>query len=347
MGSNSSTRFAGFWQNTDACAVERSVQAAGVKLGSNPLNYANMVWLGIGAGLDTARISPTSSSPPSVVGGCLPVEARSCAFQTEAACLEYNPHGKQVLDERGSFRAGVVGMPMDFWSWLILLLVQRFQVQHPAAVRWKGFRFRRLDGTEIALPYWKTLAQTFGTSRNGRRRRRPQRRMLMLAFPQCRLPWCYDLTPRSCHEQTSVARLVEYLEPRDLLLMDRAFKLWAVLANPTPTGIFRHPAASRRIAENVEKPRPDDRRRNGKCPKRRGKSARGKACPSCRNRRRCGWSAITWPAFVPVPWSPTCSIPKSFPARIGCAWRPPTRRATFWRQACTIAAGKSRRCFAN
>jgi len=114
-------------------------------------------------------------------------------------------------------------MPMDFWVWLILLLARRFQTEHPNAVQWKGFRLLAIDGTEIALPYWKSLATAFGTSRNGRRRRRPQARMVMLAFPQCRLPWRYELTPRSCHEQTSAAKLVEYLEPRDLLLMDRGF----------------------------------------------------------------------------------------------------------------------------
>jgi hypothetical protein len=114
-------------------------------------------------------------------------------------------------------------MPMDFWLWLLLLLAQRFQAAHGDAVRWKGFRLLAIDGTEIAMPYWKTLAKAFGTSRNGRRQKRPQARMVMLAFPRCRLPWRYELTPRSCHEQTSAARLVEHLQPRDLLLMDRGF----------------------------------------------------------------------------------------------------------------------------
>jgi hypothetical protein len=67
------------------------------------------------------------------------------------------------------------------------------------------------------------LATAFGTSRNGRQRRRPQARMVMLAFPQCRLPWRYELTPRSCHEQTIAMRLLGYLEPLDLVLMDRGF----------------------------------------------------------------------------------------------------------------------------
>jgi hypothetical protein len=112
---------------------------------------------------------------------------------------------------------------MGFWLRLILLLARQFQTQHPHAVCWKGFRLLALDGTEIALPHWKSLAEAFGTSRNGRHRRRPQARMVMLAFPQCRLPWRYELTPRWCHEQTSARRLLEHLEPRDLVLMDRGF----------------------------------------------------------------------------------------------------------------------------
>ena len=114
-------------------------------------------------------------------------------------------------------------MPIDFWVWLILLLARQLQRQHPEAVSWKGFRLLALDGTEISLPHWQSLAAAFGTSRNGRRRRRPQARMVMLAFPQCRLPWRYELTPRSCHEQTIALRLLEHVEPRDLVLMDRGF----------------------------------------------------------------------------------------------------------------------------
>jgi len=209
---------------TPALMIE-AAQAAGVKLGKNALNYANLVWLGIVAALhlaknfadilvltfkllEDAELWKPDGPPP----------------QRKRRVSKHNPHGKKgVLTTEEAFVQARKRMPMDFWLWLILLLAQRFQTQHPEAVQWKGFRLLALDGTEIALPHWKSLAAAFGTSRNGRRRRRPQARMVMLAFPQCRLPWRYELTPRSCHEQTIALRLVEHLQPRDLVLMDRGF----------------------------------------------------------------------------------------------------------------------------
>jgi hypothetical protein len=209
--------------------MKEAAQAAGVKLGNNPLNPANLVWLGISAALHTTKnfadilvltfklledANQWNLDPP-------PSQPRR---GTKRRTSKHNPYGrKRTAVSEEAFVQARQHLPMDFWLWLILLLAQRFQTQHPHAVRWRGFRLLALDGTEIALPYWETLAQAFGTSRNGRRRRRPQARMVMLAFPQCRLPWRYELTPRSCHEQTSAARLIEHLEVRDLLLMDRGF----------------------------------------------------------------------------------------------------------------------------
>jgi hypothetical protein len=170
-------------------------------------------------------------------------------------------------------------MSMDFWLWLLLLLAQRFQARHPGAVQWKGFRLLAMDGTEIALPYWKTLAQAFGTSRNGRRRRRPQARMVMLAFPQCRLPWRYELTPRSCHEQTSAARLVEHLEPQDLLLMDRGFwsygLFWQIQRRQAFFGIRLRRGVLLKTSKNLG---PDDRLVEWKMPK--------------TSRKKCAWKAL-------------------------------------------------------
>ncbi len=202
-----------------------AAQAAGVKLGKNALNCANLVWLGIVAALHGAKnfgdilvltfklLEDADLWKPE---GVPPKRKRRNS--------KHNPHAqKGVLASEEAFVQARKRMPMDFWLWLILLLTRRFQDRYPHAVQWKGFRLLALDGTEIALPHWETLATAFGTSRNGRRRRRPQARMVMLAFPQCRLPWRYELTPRSCHEQTIAMRLLEHVEPRDLVLMDRGF----------------------------------------------------------------------------------------------------------------------------
>jgi hypothetical protein len=205
--------------------MKEAAQAAGVKLRSSPLNYANLVWLGIAAALHRAK----NFADILVLTFKLLEDADLCRpdgppRKRKRRASKHNPHGrKRTAVSEEAFVQARQRMPMDFWLWLILLLAQQFQTHHPEAVQWKGFRLLALDGTEIALPHWKTLAAAFGTSRNGRRRRRPQARMVMLAFPQCRLPWRYELTPRSCHEQTIAMRLLEHVEPRDLVLMDRGF----------------------------------------------------------------------------------------------------------------------------
>lgn len=272
--------------------LKEAAQAAGVRLRSNPLNQANLVWLGITAALHTAKnfadilvltfkllqdadLWKPDRPPP----------------KPKRRVSKHNPHGKKgVLTSEEAFVQARRRMPMDLWLWLILLLAQRFQTQHPDAVQWKGFRLLALDGTEIALPHWKTLAKAFGTSRNGRRRRRPQARMVMLAFPQCRLPWRYELTPRACHEQTIAARLLEHLDRRDLVLMDRGFwsfgLFWKIQRRQAFFGIRQR----RRVPlKTVRQLGPDDRLVEWK--------------PTNRSRKRCTWK--DWP-----------DLPKSLTLRV-------------------------------
>lgn len=205
--------------------LRQAAKAAGVKLGNNALNQINLVWLGIVAALHGAKnfadILVLTFKLLEDAGLWKPAGPPA---ERKGRTSKHNPHGrKRTAVSEEAFVQARQRMPMDFWAWLILLLGGQFQTQHPEAVRWKSFRLLALDGTEIALPHWQSLAASFGTSRNGRRRRRPQARMVMLAFPQCRLPWRYELTPRSCHEQTIAMRLLEHLQPRDLVLMDRGF----------------------------------------------------------------------------------------------------------------------------
>ena len=261
--------------------MKEAAQAAGVKLGKNALNQANLVWLGIVAALHGAKnfadilvltfklledadLWKPDRPPP----------------QRKRRTSKHNPHGrKRTAVSEEAFVQARQRMPMDFWLWLILLLAQRFQTQHPDALQWKGFRLLALDGTEIALPHWKSLAAAFGTSRNGRRRRRPQARMVMLAFPQCRLPWRYELTPRSCHEQTIAMRLLEHVEPRDLVLMDRGFwsygLFWQVQRRQAFFGIRLRRGVKLKTLRQLG---PDDRLVTWKMPK--------------TSRKRCAWKEL-------------------------------------------------------
>lgn len=205
--------------------TREAAQAAGVKLGKNALNQANLAWLGIVAALHrTKNFADILGLTFKLLEDADLWKPDGPPSKPKRGASKHNPHGrKRTAVSEEAFVQARQRMPMAFWLSLILLLAQRFQARHPDAVQWKGFRLLALDGTEIALPCWKTLAAAFGTSRNGGRRGRPQARMVMLAFPQCRLPWRYELTPRSCHEQTVAMRLLQHLEARDLVLMDRGF----------------------------------------------------------------------------------------------------------------------------
>jgi hypothetical protein len=219
----------GFGKILTPALMAEAAQAAEVEVGNNPLNWANMVWLGLAAALNKgqnfADILVLAFKVLEDAAGWKPFStAKKRKRKGKRRTSKYDPHGgTQMFVSEEAFVQARQKMPMAYWMWLILLLAEHFQSRHPQSVRWKHFRLLALDGTEIAMPYWKTLAKAFGASRNGRRRRRPQARMVMLAFPQVRMPWRYELAPRSCHEQTVAARLLEHLQPDDLLLMDRGF----------------------------------------------------------------------------------------------------------------------------
>jgi hypothetical protein len=260
--------------------MKEAAQAAGVKLGNNPLNHANLVWLGIAAALHTTKNFANLLVLTFKLLEDADLWKPSTASKPKRRDAKHNPHGRTLttVSEEAFVQARQL-MSMDFWLWLLLLLAQRFQEKHPDAVRWNGFRLLAIDGTEIALPYWKTLADAFGTSRNGRRRKRPQARMVMLAFPQCRLPWRYELTPRSCHEQTSAAKLVEHLEPQDLLLMDRGFwnygLFWQIQRRQAFFGIRLRAGVSLKTLKTLGR---DDRLVEWKMPK--------------TSRKRCAWKTM-------------------------------------------------------
>lgn len=261
--------------------MREAAQAAGVALINSPLNCVNLVWLGIAAALHGAK----NFADILVLTFKLLEDADLCRPdgpppKQKRRTSKHNPHGrKRTAVSEEAFVQARQRMPMDFWLWLILLLAKQFQTQHPDAVRWKGFRLLALDGTEIALPHWKTLAQAFGTSRNGRRRRRPQARMVMLAFPQCRLPWRYELTPRSCHEQTIALRMLSHVEPRDLVLMDRGFwsygLFWQVQRRQAFFGIRQRRSVK---LKTLRKLGPDDRLVTWNMPK--------------RSRKKCAWKDL-------------------------------------------------------
>jgi hypothetical protein len=265
--------------------IMQAAQAVGLTLGNNPLNPLNLVWLGIAAALYTTKnfadLLVLTFKLLEDANLWTPDSPARKPKRRQRRASKHNPRGRtrSTVSEEAFVQARQ-RLPMSFWLCLVLLLAERFQEQHPEAVRWNGFRLLALDGTEIALPHWKTLAQAFGTSSNGRHRRRPQARMVMLAFPQCRLPWRYELTPHSCHEQTSALRLLEHLDPRDLVLMDRGFwsfgLFWQIQRRQAFFGIrLRRGVRLKRL----RKLGPDDALVTWKQPKKSGKNCAWKDLP--------------------------------------------------------------------
>jgi hypothetical protein len=211
--------------------MRKAAQSAGTALRICPLNWANLAWMGVTAALYTSKnfadillltFKLLDDAGIKTPGGKPRTQGKRRGRKQGGK--KHNPYGhssRAVSEE--AFVQARRRMPGDFWLWLLLLFGEDFQSAHPECVYWKDYRLLSIDGTEIALPYWQTLAQAFGTCRNGRERRRPQARMVMMAFPLARMPWRYELAPRTCHEQTAAWRLFQHLQARDLVLMDRGF----------------------------------------------------------------------------------------------------------------------------
>jgi hypothetical protein len=137
---------------------------------------------------------------------------------------KHDPHGRNPEDvTEEAFVQARRKLPWAFWVALLAVLSEQFEVDHGQQLRWQQFRLLALDGTTINLPNWKRLSEHFGTASNGKGSRATQARMVMLQFPQVRMPWRYELTPLAEGERTVAGRLLENLRANDLVLMDRGF----------------------------------------------------------------------------------------------------------------------------
>ena len=208
-------------------AMQAAATAAGVSIGTSPLNACTLVWLGIAGALHTTK----SFADVLLItwklledGRCPLPQARRrngrrrpCARRSR-----HDPRGSSAHVSEEAFVQARQRLPLAFWLCLLVILGEMFQQQRPQYVGWKRYRLLMLDGSDIALPRYQRLLAHYGAAGSGRART-PQARMLMLAFAQARLPWRYAVVPQSCHEQTAAKGLLAHLEARDLVLMDRGF----------------------------------------------------------------------------------------------------------------------------
>jgi hypothetical protein len=206
-------------------AMQAAAAAAGVAIGTSPLNACTLAWLGVVGAMHTAK----SFADVLVItwklledAQCpMPKPRRSCCTRRRQRS-RHDPHGSSWQVSEEAFVQARQKLPLQFWLCLVVILAEQFQRQHPEHVSWKRYRLLMLDGSDIALPRYQRLLNHYGAGGSGQART-PQARMLMLAFAQARLPWRYTVVPQSCHEQTAAKGLLAHLEANDLVLMDRGF----------------------------------------------------------------------------------------------------------------------------
>jgi hypothetical protein len=210
-----------------------AAKRAGVTLGEGPLYLVNLVWLGLASALHTAKSfadlltltlkllqdAPEWESTP-LATARQPGRGRSRGRRRS----KHDPRRRDplVVTEEAFVQARK-RMPPGYWMALLGVLCERFATDHAESIHWKPYWLMALDGTCVNLQADKRLADHFGTASNGHGGRRPQARLVMLQFPQVRLPFRYELGPLRHGERTMAARLLTGLQPNDLILMDRGF----------------------------------------------------------------------------------------------------------------------------
>jgi hypothetical protein len=211
--------------------LRSACERAGCAFGRGPLHALNLVWLGIVGALNTsldfasvlllvARLLEDCQAPVA------PVQKRRQRRRSR-----HDPRGSgQTTVSEEAFTKARRKLPNSFWLALVVLLSKRFFQEHGAATRWRGYRLLAMDGTCINLPGWQRLRQYFGSAGCGKGRRKTQVRMVLLQCPLVRMPVAYTLAPLSQGETTLALELLEHVRADDLVLLDRGFFSYGLLA---------------------------------------------------------------------------------------------------------------------
>jgi hypothetical protein len=122
-------------------------------------------------------------------------------------------------------------LPMRFFRTLFDTLVQRQQKAHGECWHWHGKRLLGLDGTTLTLPSDKKLFTTYrpAGNKNGSCKH-PQALLVGLVGLWSGLCYRFVLVPQTKGEQWSAGWLSRYLQHDDLLLADRNFASYEIIA---------------------------------------------------------------------------------------------------------------------
>ena len=136
---------------------------------------------------------------------------------------------KSVTEE--AFCMARRALPLHFFSALFATLVARLEQTHTGRWAWHGKRLLGIDGTSVPLPHDKALLQTFPPASNKRGQcKRPQALLVGLVGLWSGLCYSFVLVPQAQAEQWCACWLARYLRPGDLLLGDRNFSNYGIMA---------------------------------------------------------------------------------------------------------------------
>jgi hypothetical protein len=203
----------------------------------SPLNLINLVWLAVSAARNPDRCFAD------ILSLCLKTLQDHESFSgTRLAKLRGAPEPSRKKKSRHDPRKSAATpvspeaffkarqrMPDAFWVALFFLLAEEFQLRYAEVVRWRRFRLMALDGTDILLPDWPALREHFGTASNGGGTHGAQARLVLLQFPQARLPYAYVVKPIKVGETSMARQLLQGLRPDDLILLDAGFLSYGLL----------------------------------------------------------------------------------------------------------------------
>ncbi len=206
----------------------QAATVAGVAMGRGPLELATLAWLAVSSALHTTRnfadvlvMTLKLLRDADAFGRTWPAP-RKGRGRGKGKKHDPRPQDPDSLSEEAFVQARSKA-PACYWMSLILVLGEKFRVEHAPLLNWGGHRLLALDGTSLRLNNWKALKEHFGTAANGKQARTTQARMVMLTFPLVRMPWKYRLCPLKCSERTCAAELLKGLGCGDLVLMDKGF----------------------------------------------------------------------------------------------------------------------------
>jgi hypothetical protein len=136
-------------------------------------------------------------------------------------------------------------LSMRFFRALYTTFVKRLDEVHARRWLWHGKRLLGIDGTEVTLPPDKELLTTYRPASNSRGAcKYPQALLVGLVGLWSGLCYNFVLVPQARAEQWCACWLSRYLRPSDLLLADRNFACYEIMARVVDRGadfLFRLP----------------------------------------------------------------------------------------------------------